>query len=240
MVVVSSHRVSAGQDNNFKVAANSLLSLAARSRGYLDGDLVRSPTDDSAWQIVCRFDSEKAADDWRDEASRSLWADVLERSTQRPASADQEPEPRTVSTKPVSKPTQPPRWKMAVVTLIAVFPAVLGTNVIVISQLTGLALIPRTFVLCVIVTALMTWVLMPRLMKLLGPWLRRGLRAAGEPVRTTTPDEPREVLSDDTIPIPIPLPAARPRHRPMGHRVRPHPPARPATSPGRQVPTGRR
>jgi uncharacterized protein len=287
VVVVSNHRVAAGQENMFTVSVNSLLSMTPRSRGYLGGELIRSPTDDSVWQIVCRFESEEAADNWKEEASRSLWAGVLQRCalpadsqpvSRRPAGKqstgkqsaagrrsdrtdrtgrtgrtdrpDKRAEPRAAQPK-----TGPPRWKMAVVTLIAVFPAVLGTNVIVISQLAGLSLIPRTFVLCVIVTVLMTWVLMPRLMKLLGPWLRGGGQVSAEPVRQEPADEPREVPSDDTvldtiqIPIQIPQPphaapaVPRSRHRAASHRARPQPggtPPRAATSPGRQVPTGRR
>jgi antibiotic biosynthesis monooxygenase (ABM) superfamily enzyme len=276
VVVVSNHRVAAGQESMFTVSVNSLLSMTPRSQGYLGGDLVRSPSDDSVWQIVCRFDSEEAADNWKEEASRSLWAGVLQRCalpadsqpvSRRPAGKqstgkqsaagrrsdrtdrpDKRAEPRAAQPK-----TGPPRWKMAVVTLIAVFPAVLGTNVIVISQLAGLSLIPRTFVLCVIVTILMTWVLMPRLMKLLGPWLRGGGQVPAEPVRPNATDEPRDVPSDDTTPTmilnPIPNPpraapaTPRSRHRAASHRARPQPsgaPLRAATSPGRQVPTGRR
>src|SRR5688572_12273095 len=79
VVVVSNHRVAAGQESIFTVSVNSLLSMTPRSGGYLGGDLVRSPSDDSVWQIVCRFDSEEAADNWKEEASRSLWAGVLQR-----------------------------------------------------------------------------------------------------------------------------------------------------------------
>jgi antibiotic biosynthesis monooxygenase (ABM) superfamily enzyme len=281
VVIVTSHRVAASQKETFEISANSLLSMAARSRGYLGGNLVRPQPDNPVWQIVCRFDSADAAHAWQDEASRSVWAGVLERcaqhlggqrstrpdkqtriDTERPSAAA----PRTGQAKKPARPAPPPRWKMAVVTLIAVFPAVLGTNVFVISQLTSLSLIPRTFVLCVIVTILMTWVLMPRLMKLLGPWLNSGQNGSqnsgrtgqvpAEPARTSSPDEPREVLSDDTVPIPIPIPPPAPappvtapptpgrsRHRAPSQRARRQPagaPSRSATSPGRQAPIRRR
>ncbi|MBP2329679.1 antibiotic biosynthesis monooxygenase (ABM) superfamily enzyme [Kibdelosporangium banguiense] len=290
VVVTSSHRVTAEKKETFTISANSLLSMAARSRGYLGGDLRKSDEDDSVWQIVYRFDSAEAADAWRAESSRSLWATVLDecaqhlvqrtsgpdrrsRSEPRPAArAASRTESRTGSrTAPgpgPGKPPGPPRWKMAVVTLIAVFPAVLGTNVLVVSQFAGLSLIPRTFVLCVIVTILMTWVLMPRLMKLLGPWLRgnapvpapepvrtepeREETVRSEPARAATDDKPREAPSDDTIPIPIqlpaptpppamPPPAALPANRPR-HRAPAHRARnQPAPSrPGRQVPSGRR
>jgi hypothetical protein len=67
--------------------------------------------------------------------------------------------------------TPPPKWKTALVTLAAVFPPVLVFNVAVIPFLGGVSVVLRTLTLCVAVTAVVTWVMMPRLMRLLKDWL---------------------------------------------------------------------
>jgi len=68
-------------------------------------------------------------------------------------------------------PTPPPKWKTAIVTLVAVFPPVLLFNLTVIPYLGGISVVLRTLTLCVGVTAAVTWVMMPRIMPLVKNWL---------------------------------------------------------------------
>lgn len=329
VVAITTHRVEADQERTFSLSAGRLLGAASRSQGYLGGDLRRSASDNSLWQVVCCFENAEAAEAWLTSPQRSLWAAVLERSgpsldgphpesedrragrrgratsptlpvvtpaaaaafsattaadvrpkttgplpVKTPADAPtrtevpvrraapprvtaeraapetatkitppEDPTKRTsTSTKktPPAPPPPPPRWKMAVVTLVAVFPAVLTTNVLVIPRLTGLSLIPRTFVLCVVVTVLMTWVLMPRLMKLLAPWLRGGNKAPEPLPEPKNDDETRIVPPAGGAKAPPPprarhrVPVPPPARQPAGS------PRRAATSPGRQVRAGRR
>jgi antibiotic biosynthesis monooxygenase (ABM) superfamily enzyme len=60
----------------------------------------------------------------------------------------------------------PPRWKMAVVTVLAIVPLVLAMNVLVLPQLTGWPVVARTLVFSGTLTTLMTWVVMPRMTRL--------------------------------------------------------------------------
>jgi len=68
-------------------------------------------------------------------------------------------------------PAQPPRWKVAVVTWLGIFPTVYGLFFLLGDILAPLPLLPRIFVLTVLVVALMTWVVAPRLTRLFKPWL---------------------------------------------------------------------
>lgn len=77
-------------------------------------------------------------------------------------------------------PTPPPKWKTAIVTLVAVFPPVLLFNLTVIPYLGGLSVVLRTLTLCVGVTAAVTWVMMPRIMPLVKNWLNAPRPAADE------------------------------------------------------------
>jgi len=83
--------------------------------------------------------------------------------------------------------TPPPKWKTALVTLAAVFPPVLVFNLTVIPYLGGLSVVLRTLTLCVAVTAVVTWVMMPRLLRLLKNWLNPPLEAEGVDVGAPEP-----------------------------------------------------
>lgn len=70
-------------------------------------------------------------------------------------------------------PVPPKRWKMAVITLIALYPTVLGLSV-ALKPLTHAWPMPISMLVNVGLTIpVMTWVLMPALTDRLGPWLRR-------------------------------------------------------------------
>jgi antibiotic biosynthesis monooxygenase (ABM) superfamily enzyme len=68
--------------------------------------------------------------------------------------------------------TPPPRWKMAVVTWMGVFPSVLLWSKLLGPQLTGLPQVLATAVVTAVVVITLAWVIMPWLTKLLRPWLR--------------------------------------------------------------------
>jgi len=169
-VVISTHRVTPGRMASFSTSVKGLLGAASRSQGYLDGRMEKASGDSATWLVICWFDSAESADEWGRSRSHATWREYVGRFSTRV-----EPPPRPVQAPPgATPPKPPPKWKTALVTLIGVFPAVLLVNVTVIPRVTGLPLLARTLVLCVCVTVLMTWVLMPQVMKVLGPWLRRG------------------------------------------------------------------
>jgi antibiotic biosynthesis monooxygenase (ABM) superfamily enzyme len=81
------------------------------------------------------------------------------------------PQPAPQPDPPPRRPSPPPKWKMAIVTLTAVFPPVLLFNVTLIPYLQDLSVVIRSVILCVGVTIITTWVMMPRLTRLLASWL---------------------------------------------------------------------
>lgn len=66
----------------------------------------------------------------------------------------------------------PPRWKMAIVTWVAVFPAVLFWNWLVGSRLIMLPSLVTTGIVVALVVVTLTWFVMPRLTNLLSSWLQ--------------------------------------------------------------------
>jgi antibiotic biosynthesis monooxygenase (ABM) superfamily enzyme len=65
----------------------------------------------------------------------------------------------------------PPRWKMATVTLLGVYPVSLLIGLLLSQYLKQLPMPLNLLVVSFIIVVLLTWVIMPNLTKLLKPWL---------------------------------------------------------------------
>lgn len=65
----------------------------------------------------------------------------------------------------------PPRWKIAIVTWLGIFPTVLTLFWLLSDWLAPWPLVARIFVLTILVVVIMTWGLAPRITRLLKPWL---------------------------------------------------------------------
>jgi antibiotic biosynthesis monooxygenase (ABM) superfamily enzyme len=69
-------------------------------------------------------------------------------------------------------PTPPPRWKMAVATIIGVYPTSLLLSLTIGHVTSSWPLVVRCLVIAACMVALLTWVVMPLVIRLIGPWLR--------------------------------------------------------------------
>ncbi|MFH5806075.1 antibiotic biosynthesis monooxygenase [Alienimonas sp. DA493] len=67
----------------------------------------------------------------------------------------------------------PPRWKMAIVTWLGVYPAVTLWSWLLVPRLTALPAFAATAVVVAAVVVTLTWFVMPALTTLLRPWLHR-------------------------------------------------------------------
>lgn len=82
---------------------------------------------------------------------------------------------------PAAPPGTPPKWKFAIIVLIAIYPLLLivlplmgrifDTPYLGVPISIGPEFFIRTFVTAVILVSLMVWVAIPALSRLFGPWL---------------------------------------------------------------------
>jgi uncharacterized protein len=79
---------------------------------------------------------------------------------------------------PTEAPTSPPRWKMALVTVVGVWPASMLVSWLLNSLAGGLPFYLRSLLVAVGIVALLTWVIMPMLSRLFRFWLVRSPRDA--------------------------------------------------------------
>jgi uncharacterized protein len=170
---MASRRVKRGREQEFEEWVSGILAAANKFPGYLGAEVLRpSDPDDNEYKIIVQFDHASNLHAWETSEERQCW---LRRS--RPLLHEKEKVHiltglETWFTLP-SKPGEPapPRYKMAVVTWLGVFPIVT-----VIYSLFGqwMSLLPplvRALVFTVVMITLMTYVIMPRMTRLFSFWL---------------------------------------------------------------------
>jgi hypothetical protein len=146
---------------------------ARKAPGYLGSEVLRpSDSDDDEYRIVFRFDHASNLHAWENSEERRRW---LRKS--RPMLHEEEKVHvltglETWFTLP-SKAGEPapPRYKMAAVTWLAVFPVVMVIFSLFGQWLNLLPTLLRTLVFTLVMVTLMTYVIMPRMTRLFSFWL---------------------------------------------------------------------
>lgn len=183
VTVLISRNVKAGCEADFERMTAKLLQVASCFEGYLGAQLVHPGDDpevqDSMYHVVLAFDTQAHLDAWHDSPERELGLAATAPFIE-----------GLIRVKPVSglglwyRTTQqgPPRWKVAVVTWLGIFPTVYVLFVVTQDLLKSWPLLPRTLVLTLAVVVVMTWLVAPQLTRLLRPWLfsARASLAAGD------------------------------------------------------------
>jgi antibiotic biosynthesis monooxygenase (ABM) superfamily enzyme len=156
----------------FEEWLRGIIRVSSGFEGHGGVEVIRpAPDQGQDWVIVFRFDSQEQLAAWDASPERAAWLAQVE--------------PLTVSssvevvsgleywfTLPGDAGTQPPpRWKMAVVTTLGLYPLVLWVGPWL-SQFGDALPHPLTVLITLmILVAFMTWGVMPILIRLLRPWL---------------------------------------------------------------------
>ena len=173
VTAVASRRVKPGREREFEEWVSGMLAAANRFPGYLGSEVLRpSDPEDDEYRIISRFDHASNLHAWENSEERHHW---LRQS--RPLLHEKEKVHvltglETWFTLP-SKPGEPapPRYKMAIVTWLAVFPVVAVIFSLFGQWLNLLPTLLRTLVFTVVMITLMTYVIMPRMTRLFSFWL---------------------------------------------------------------------
>ena len=173
VTAVASRRVRPGREEEFEGWVSGLLAAANEFPGYLGSEVLRpARPDDDEYRIVFRFDHASNLGRWESsEERRRLLSEV------RPLLHEEEKVHvltglETWFTLPwePGEPA-PPRYKMAVVTWLAVFPLITAIFILFRPLLSQLPFVLRTMVLTITMVTLMTYVVMPRMTRLFSFWL---------------------------------------------------------------------
>jgi antibiotic biosynthesis monooxygenase (ABM) superfamily enzyme len=163
VTVTVAYHVVPGHEGDFHSWGWAMLAASAQQPGFLGGGVLVDG--EAEWHVVYRFASEGTALAWESSTTR--------RRSVRGAKAWFD----TQTDRPPAPPAPPSKWKLWFVNMSAVFPPVLLFNVIVLPYLGALNPFIRTLLLCLCVTALVTWILMPRLQRFFKKWLYPPLQA---------------------------------------------------------------
>jgi len=189
--VTVARRVAPGREAEFEDWADRLTAAAARCDGFLGAGLLRPGRVGEDWHVVYRFDSPDHLDTWqRSPARAGLMAEgeAVMRTTGTSRISGLE----TWFALPGRTAPAPPRWKMFLVTVAGQNPLQVLMYVALGGVVGGWTASARLALFVPLVAASMTWLVMPRLARLLAGWLypvrRRGsagreasLPATGKP-----------------------------------------------------------
>ncbi|MER5429613.1 hypothetical protein [Streptomyces sp. NPDC002588] len=183
VTVTVAYHVVPGREADFHTWGWAMLGAGARQPGFLGGGVLVDR--EAEWHVVYRFASEGMALAWEDSAAWAQWdvrtAGIAQRAGRRSVEGSKEwfdsQAPAPPPPPPPAPPSPPAKWKLWFVNMSAVFPPVLLFNLIVLPYLGGINPLLRTLLLCLCVTALVTWILMPRLQRFFKKWLYPPLQA---------------------------------------------------------------
>lgn len=176
VTMLISRRVTPGREAEFEHVMGQIIAVAGTFRGHLGSQLVRpgdeQDVEDSLYHVVLAFDSKNNLDAWQSSPARSLGLAAAAPYIEGPTTVRQVSGLAHWFQPPASqKQMPPPRWKVAVVTWLGIFPTAYILFLLLGDVLGQLPLLPRIMALTVLVVGLMTWVVAPQLTRFFKFWL---------------------------------------------------------------------
>ena len=159
----------------FEQALSATIDAALKFPGHL-GVTVLKPQrgDNSDYQIIVNFTSQADYQRWCRSNEATHWFKILNRLEEKPPNLEIMTGIETwfAVNNSVSRPMiPPPRYKMAIVTWVAIFGLIIVINLLLGSFLASLPMLLRSFLLTVSLVILMTYVVMPQMIRLFSRWL---------------------------------------------------------------------
>jgi antibiotic biosynthesis monooxygenase (ABM) superfamily enzyme len=182
VTVLYSRRVKPGREADFEAWARGIVAAARQFPGHLGASVLDAPGS-REYHILFTFADRRSLRAWLDSDERRRWLVRVGELLEADRGLQQLTGLETWFKLPganVPTMTPPPRWKMWLVSLVAVYPLVLAFQVLVVPRMARLPLPLRALVFPLVLLTLMTFVVMPMVTRALRRWL--GPRHDQEPV----------------------------------------------------------
>jgi uncharacterized protein len=169
-------RVRPGHEAAYEQFLQGIIGAASEFPGHLGVEVIRphSPAT-GEYRTVYRFDTGEHLRAWLDSEEHSAWLERAEPHVIGPMQTSFVTGLETWFTLPGSiGAAPPPPYKMALVTWITIFPLITLIVALTGPLLDGLPVAVRLGITTAIAVPVMTWVLMPRVTRLLRSWLYPG------------------------------------------------------------------
>jgi uncharacterized protein len=166
-------RVKPGHEPFYEQFLEGIIAAASRFPGHMGVEVFRpESTSAGEYRIVYRFDTSEHLRAWLDSEERAAWLERAEPHVIGPMRTQFLTGLETWFTLPGQPNTPPPPpYKMALVTWISIFPLITLVVVVLGPLLKGLDLVPSLAITTAVTVPIMTWLVMPRVSRLLRGWL---------------------------------------------------------------------
>lgn len=173
VTVVISRRVIKGQEVQFEQLSSEMTNCASRYPGYLGANLFRpSSPDDPEYRIIFKFADEQALAAWQASDQRAEILEQIEQLLVAPSKTETMSGIITWFTLPGHNPVKPPpKYKMTIVSWLALYPAVTLIFFLFGDLLAQVPLLLRTLIVTAVVMVAMSYLLMPRFTRWFAFWL---------------------------------------------------------------------
>jgi antibiotic biosynthesis monooxygenase (ABM) superfamily enzyme len=171
VTVVVRHRVKPGKAAEFEEWLRGISKAALQFEGHQGFHVVR-PADlgRPEYIVFFRFDTYANLERWEKSEVRRDWLSRVEPLTSHAPALERHTGMEVWFSPPAGQPP-PPRYKMMVVTLLAIYPLILLVQATLVPLLAEWPLPLRTLVTAALLVCLMTYGAMPLLTRLFGRWL---------------------------------------------------------------------
>ncbi|HEY3491143.1 MAG TPA: antibiotic biosynthesis monooxygenase [Candidatus Deferrimicrobiaceae bacterium] len=178
LTVIVTWRVRAGCEKEFEAWRREIGAAALGFQGHMGIDVFRPAGSGGEYVVVFRFDTYDHLRAWQESDVRR---DLLKK-----AEPFREKEPTYHQQSgleywfvPAGGTESPPRWKMVIVTVLGVWPLSILVPWLLNPLIANFAFVLKALLIAVGIVILLTWVVMPVLVRILRPWLQhRGSREA--------------------------------------------------------------
>jgi antibiotic biosynthesis monooxygenase (ABM) superfamily enzyme len=165
-------RVKPGHEEAYESFLEGIIAAASRWPGYLGVEVFRPEGPQDEYRTVYRFDGAGHLRDWLDSGEHQAWLERAEPHVIGPMRTQFLTGLEswfTLPGQPGAPP--PPPYKMALLTWITIFPLITGVVIVLGPLIAGIPLVPRLGITTAVTVPLMTWVVMPRITRILRGWL---------------------------------------------------------------------
>lgn len=174
VTVLITRRVRRGGSQRFERLMGAMQAAAAEYPGHMGGFLIPPEEgEQGCWRVLFAFDTQAHLQTWTESPERLHWLHQIAEVTYGDTAMRVLSGLETWFALPASHTkAPPPRWKMALITWLGIFPLVLLTSHTIGPLLSGWVH-PLLLVLLStgLITAAMTWVVMPTLVPIFSHWL---------------------------------------------------------------------
>jgi antibiotic biosynthesis monooxygenase (ABM) superfamily enzyme len=171
LTVVATWRVRQGRENEFEAWRREMSAAALKFPGHMGINVILPDSRPGEYVVVFRFDTSEHLRAWQEsDIRRELLKKAEPFSEQQPSYHLESGLEYWFSAPGI--PAPPPRWKMAFVTVLGVWPVSMVVPWLLGPLVGSQPLALRALLTSVGIVILLTWVVMPLLVRILRPWLQ--------------------------------------------------------------------